>query len=487
MPWKGSKDPYEIWLSEIILQQTRVEQGLPYFLKFKEHYPDVSALAAASEDDVLKLWQGLGYYSRARNLLFTARHIKNHLDGIFPDNYKELLKLKGVGPYTAAAIVSFAYNEPKAVVDGNVYRVLSRFFNIKTPVDSTAGKKIFGKLADSLIDKIEPGIYNQAIMDFGASVCTPANPNCNQCALAGNCAAYNQNMVQELPVKSKKLIKRVRHFNYIINQDQEKIFIRKRSEKDIWKNLYDFPLIETEIEADWTMLQNNNAFKNIFSKKEVEAKLSDGNYRQILTHQIIEAKFWQVNDYVEIKGDYLKVDLETLHNFAVPKIIDCYLKDKALYLTQTQYQKTPFMVNKVILVGRLGKDPEVRNLENNVVVANFPMATDEFYYDKNGEKVTKTEWHNISVWRRQAEVAQKYLVKGSLIYLEGKIRTRSYEDKDGVKKYITEIVADSFSMLDKKKDDAGSSGGSNNYGTSEVNAGGNNFNTEAEPSDDLPF
>ncbi|NJN78344.1 MAG: A/G-specific adenine glycosylase, partial [Saprospiraceae bacterium] len=208
MPWKGERNPYYIWLSEIILQQTRVEQGLPYFLKFKENYPTIKDLAAATEDEVMLLWQGLGYYSRARNLHFTAKYITYELDGIFPNTYSEIIRLKGVGSYTAAAIASFAYNLPHAVVDGNVYRVLSRYFGIHTPIDSTEGKKQFEKLANDLIDKERAADYNQAIMDFGATHCTPRNPSCSACILSSNCIGFNTQKNDILPVKTKKIKKK---------------------------------------------------------------------------------------------------------------------------------------------------------------------------------------------------------------------------------------------------------------------------------------
>ena len=204
MPWKGEKNPYLIWLSEIILQQTRVEQGLPYFLKFKENYPTVTDLANAPEDEVMRMWQGLGYYSRARNLHFTAKHIAYDLNGVFPKTYVEILKLKGVGTYTAAAIASFAYDLPNAVVDGNVYRVLARYFGIETPIDSTIGKKEFTKLAYELLDNKRPADYNQAIMDFGATQCKPKKPNCINCPLNQKCIGFNTQKIDTLPIKTKK-------------------------------------------------------------------------------------------------------------------------------------------------------------------------------------------------------------------------------------------------------------------------------------------
>ena len=234
MPWKGEKNPYLIWLSEIILQQTRVEQGLPYYERFRENYPTVTDLANAPEDEVMKLWEGLGYYSRARNLHATAKMIDQEMDSIFPTTHAEILKLKGVGPYTAAAIASFAYNLPHAVVDGNVYRVLSRFFGIETPIDSTSGKKEFAQLAQDLIDKKQPGNYNQAIMDFGATHCMPKKPKCSQCLLRKNCKALLNNKVTSLPIKIKKIKKQTRYFNYlVINQNKHCLLYTSPSPRDL--------------------------------------------------------------------------------------------------------------------------------------------------------------------------------------------------------------------------------------------------------------
>ena len=231
LPWKGEKNPYLIWLSEIILQQTRVEQGLPYYEKFRKKYPTIKDLALAPEDEVMKLWEGLGYYSRARNLHTTAKFISKDLDGIFPKTHKEILALKGVGSYTAAAIASFAYNLPYAVVDGNVYRVLSRYFGIATPIDSTDGKKEFALLAQELLATEKPGAYNQAIMDFGATHCMPKQPKCITCLLNKKCKAFTENRIDILPVKTKKIKKRTRYLNYLIINQGNQVFINKRTGK----------------------------------------------------------------------------------------------------------------------------------------------------------------------------------------------------------------------------------------------------------------
>src|SRR5690349_13382057 len=245
MPWKGEKDPYKIWLSEIILQQTRVDQGLSYYNAFITSFPTVHDLANAPEEKVFKLWEGLGYYTRCKNLIASAKKISFDCDGTFPDTYETILELKGVGPYTAAAIASFAFNLPYAVVDGNVQRVLSRYFGINTPVDTTAGKKLYQDLAVSLLDVPEPGIYNQAIMDFGAIVCKPQNPLCSQCPQQEDCQAFNLGSVKDLPVKGKKLTRKHRWFYYFMIEKPGTTFIRKRTASDIWQNLHEFILHET--------------------------------------------------------------------------------------------------------------------------------------------------------------------------------------------------------------------------------------------------
>ena len=335
LPWKGEKNPYFIWLSEIILQQTRVEQGMPYFLRFQEKYPTVKDLADAPEDDVMKLWEGLGYYSRARNLHFTAKLIANELDGKFPDTYEEIIKLKGVGEYTAAAIASFAYELPHAVLDGNVYRVLSRFFGIDTPIDTTEGKKAFRKLADELLNKKKPAAYNQAIMDFGATQCTPKLPNCGRCVLKKNCQALQQKRVTELPIKSKKIKKQTRYFNYLVLNFEGQVWLKKRTEKDIWQNLYEFPLVETEALADKDILLENETWQEIIGDNDFKVKHISAPFRQTLSHRYIIATFFEMeSDYSFFikKSGYIKVERKNLGKFAFPKIIDLYLKDNSLNL-----------------------------------------------------------------------------------------------------------------------------------------------------------
>ena len=338
MPWLNEKNVYKIWLSEIILQQTTVAQGTPYYNKFIEKYPTVQDLAAATNDEVMKMWEGLGYYSRARNLHLTAQFITEQRGGKFPDTYSDILQLKGIGTYTAAAIASFAYNLPFAVLDGNVFRVLARFFGLDTPIDSGEGKKTFVALAQSALDKTEPAAYNQAIMNFGATVCTPAAPDCKNCTLSSQCTAFQTRRVGELPVKNKKTVKKDLFFQYIIIHTGDYTFIRKRKARDIWRDLYEFPLIETanlvsdEDNAITFFLENtlkeylNNDFS--FLKK---SKI----YKQVLTHRNVFAVFWEINlnpDFTFPDNDFLKIPYTLLPDYAFPKVIDNFFKDKTLTL-----------------------------------------------------------------------------------------------------------------------------------------------------------
>ncbi len=335
MPWKDTKDPYTIWLSEIILQQTRVEQGTPYYLAFIKKYPTIHDLARADEDEVMKLWQGLGYYTRARNLHYTAKYINNELGGHFPKNYEDILKLKGVGAYTAAAIASFAFDLPHAVLDGNVYRGLSRFFGIKTPIDSNAGKKQFFLLANKLILKDKAALYNQAIMNFGALCCTPANPDCSNCPLQSKCYAHNNDQVNTLPVKTKKIVRKHRFFNYLIIKYKGKIYLEKRSRNDIWKNLYQFPLIETSKLMTKKQIEEYFHNNNLLKRSEYNVLSVSKPYSQILTHQKIAAIFCNIeinNDIYVNDGIWQDIDEQNIHKYAFPKIIDCYLSDKHLTL-----------------------------------------------------------------------------------------------------------------------------------------------------------
>ena len=326
MPWKGIKDPYKIWLSEIILQQTRVEQGLSYYEKFIKHYPTIDKLAAAKDDDVFKMWEGLGYYSRCRNLLATARVVSEEFAGIFPKKYDEIITLKGIGPYTAAAISSFAYNLPHAVVDGNVYRVLSRYFGIHTAIDSNIGKTAFNKLADELLDKNNPAAYNQAIMDFGATICKPKLPLCTTCVFNKNCAAYKNNEVNILPKKETKLIKKKRFFYYIIAKFDNKIYVRKRTEKDIWQNLWEFINVELEQKIEAEDFIKSKSFPAQINKKATVKKYSPF-YKQQLTHQTIEGCFIVVDLPSPLaNNNYELVSIAAMKKLAFPRFITNYFE-----------------------------------------------------------------------------------------------------------------------------------------------------------------
>lgn len=339
LPWKGVRNPYVIWLSEVILQQTRVEQGLPYFERFRDRFPLVKDLADASEDEIMKLWEGLGYYSRARNLHAAAKYIAYELDGRFPDTYEGVRKLKGVGPYTAAAIASFAYDLPTAVVDGNVYRVLARFWGLKQPIDSTAGKKAFAQLAQALIEAspMSPSQHNQAMMDFGAVHCKPKAPLCKSCPLQSKCVAYQNGQVGQLPVKQKKLVKKHRYFHYLLLNLGDQIYIRKRRGKDIWRNLYEFPLLETaQMDLTADAMRESDLWQQLIGQQPARILRCSPPKKQTLTHQYIHAVFWEVVLPTEGPARNLdgfqRVERENLSNFAFPKIIDWYLKDNSLYL-----------------------------------------------------------------------------------------------------------------------------------------------------------
>lgn len=332
LPWR-IKNPsaYQIWLAEIIMQQTRISQGTAYYLKFIESYPGVEDLAKADEDEVLKKWQGLGYYSRARNLHKTAKHIVEHHKGKFPDRYEDLIKLKGVGEYTASAIASIAFNIPKATVDGNVYRVLSRVFGVSTAIDSSNGKKEFGVLAQNLMSKEYPSDYNQAIMEFGALQCLPRNPNCQNCPLKDDCFAYLENRVHEFPVKHKKTKVRNRYFNYLVIEQDDSIYMRKRVENDIWRNLYDFPLLETP-EA----LNEERLKKEIEKLEMLPSGSSATSHRasdvHILSHQKIHASFTRISIHPNSKfkdPDAFPIKKSNLKNYAIPKLLENYILNES--------------------------------------------------------------------------------------------------------------------------------------------------------------
>lgn len=323
LPWRNTNDPYLIWISEIILQQTRVAQGYAYYQRFIERFPNLESLAAAEENEVLKYWQGLGYYSRARNLHQAAISV----NGVFPVRYEDILKLKGVGIYTAAAICSFAYNQPHAVVDGNVYRVLSRFFGINEPIDSGKGKKIFASLAHDLLDKVQPALYNQAIMDFGALQCTPLSPDCTVCPFKNRCFAFNHNMVSSLPIKQNKTKTSERFFYYLLIRDNGNIYLNKRTENDIWKNLYELPLIESNTALAVDDFIRKQEFASIFKENSIVNVRLLNKTKHVLSHRIIYADFYEL-EAQDIKMDFLSkytrlnmADLELypvsrlMHNF----------------------------------------------------------------------------------------------------------------------------------------------------------------------------
>jgi A/G-specific adenine glycosylase len=296
LPWRDTADAYVIWLSEIILQQTRVEQGLPYFIRFLEAYPTVAEFAAATETEILKLWQGLGYYSRGRNMLFTARQIVELHRGIFPVSYNELIKLKGIGEYTAAAISSFSSGEAKAVLDGNVFRVLARYFGISTAINSSQGKKQFSELAQSLIPETDAAQYNQAIMEFGALQCKPKSPLCPICPLQLSCFAKNNALVNMLPVKLKKLTVKTRFINYFVCRNGDQVLVNKRLKEDIWQHLYDFPSIETAAPAS---VFNEDFLTEVKQKFGANVGvLSLMEMKHLLTHQIIYVQFFALDNYI---------------------------------------------------------------------------------------------------------------------------------------------------------------------------------------------
>lgn len=325
MPWKGETDPYRIWLSEVILQQTRVEQGRAYYDRFIKKFPDVHALATAPEEDVYKMWEGLGYYTRCKNLIATAKIISEKFNGNFPSSYDEIVKLKGIGPYTAAAISSFAFNEKRAVVDGNVQRVLARYFGLSTPTDTHEGKKLFFFLAQSLIDDSAPGTYNQAIMDFGATICRPRNPLCDQCVQSPECVAFNNHFVHDVPVRQKIVRTRTRWFYYFVIESDDAVYIRKRHEKDIWQNLYEFILLETDGEQEGAALQ----FLDELLQHQSYTLISTSDiYQQQLTHQRIKGRFLHVRlqKKLALNGPYRLVKKINIHEYAFPKFINSYLQ-----------------------------------------------------------------------------------------------------------------------------------------------------------------
>jgi A/G-specific adenine glycosylase len=325
LPWRDTKNPYNIWLSEIILQQTQVIQGTNYYLKFIKQYPLVSDLANAPEDEVMRLWQGLGYYSRARNLHAAAKDILVKHKGKFPNTYEDIKALKGIGDYTAAAIASFAFDLPYAVVDGNVYRVLSRLFNIHTPINSSAGKKEFQLLADELLNKKQPLLHNSAMMEFGALYCKTQNPKCSECVLQAHCLSFASKTTSNLPVRTKSLKIKSRYFHYFIFNYRNEVYINKRTDKDIWQNLYEFYLIETENPTSEKVMLKNKLLLNL--SKSFQVKKITTLKKHILSHQHIYATFYEleINSLLKLPA-LIKIKRKNLQDYGFPQLINKYLE-----------------------------------------------------------------------------------------------------------------------------------------------------------------
>ncbi len=335
LPWRKEVSPYQIWLSEIILQQTRVTQGLDYYRKFISRFPSIYDLAEASLDEVMKLWQGLGYYSRARNLHYTAKVIVENFGGNFPKSYNEILKLKGIGSYTAAAIASIVFNEPVPVVDGNVYRFFARFFNMEIPINSSQGKKEFYHVANLILHKENPGIYNQAIMEFGALQCVPKNPKCISCLLKDHCIAFLNKHVHKLPVKTGKKTSRNRYFNYFFIIYNEYTFLRQRKYNDIWKMLYEFPMIETNNESSENDILKSDSWINISKGINSICVIEKSKeYFHQLSHRKIYTYFYKIeieNMSKYLSDHYIKIQLKDLKNYAIPRLIEKYLQENIDY------------------------------------------------------------------------------------------------------------------------------------------------------------
>lgn len=330
LPWRRTSDPYLIWVSEVILQQTRVEQGLAYYERFTERFPDVGSLAEAGEDEVMKLWQGLGYYSRARHMHQAAKSIYDERRGQFPASYNELLKMKGIGEYSAGAISSIAYGEPQPVIDGNVMRVMARYTGITIPVNTAAGIKSIRVMLETLIDKEQPGVFNQALMELGALVCKPKQPLCHLCPLTLECHAFLHNKTTELPVLKKSTAFKTRYLHYLFiisNQNSRKYtWIKKRLGNDIWKNLYDFPLIESDHEMTDDDLYLSGEFQSMMAATDFHLLFSENRMKHLLSHQELIVRFFiiKVNDFKQ--EDCQKIILGDLRNYPVPRLIENFLK-----------------------------------------------------------------------------------------------------------------------------------------------------------------
>lgn len=330
LPWRETKDPYAIWVSEIILQQTRVSQGLGYYLKFMEIFPNIETLAAAPVDQLLKLWQGLGYYSRARNMHFTAQDIMQNYNGVFPSSYEDLIKLKGIGDYTASAIASISFNKPTPVLDGNVFRVIARIYGVSESTQTAKGKHHFKAILNKLIHHDKPGIFNQAIMEFGALQCTPQKPLCDQCIFKSSCFALSNNLIEELPRKKAKVKQTKRYFNFLHVLYNDSTFVEQRTGNDIWKLLYQFPLIETPEEYSLSELEKTRLWQQIFNNLKPQINLNYKEKTHQLSHQKLYVKLYEIrinrlNEY--IKQNFKRVSLQELQDLGIPILLENYLVD----------------------------------------------------------------------------------------------------------------------------------------------------------------
>ena len=329
LPWRNTNDPYRIWISEIILQQTRVAQGLNYYNRFIERFPDVHSLAAADEREVLKYWQGLGYYSRARNLHASACMIEKNHEGVFPSDYKTILSLRGIGEYTAAAIASIAFGAPYPVVDGNVFRFLSRLFAIKEPIDTSKGKKMFKEFANRIMDKSQPGLFNQAIMEFGALQCIPVTPDCSVCPFENQCLAYSSGKVNDFPVKQNKTKVKTLYLYYFHIHSGNHIYLKNRKEKGIWQNLYEFPMIESEVPLEWEDLISADDFKALFPSGEpIDFRLVLKNQKHVLTHRILYASFYEasIEKVPETFARFISIPSDSINEYPTHRLMRIYLE-----------------------------------------------------------------------------------------------------------------------------------------------------------------
>lgn len=336
LPWRKTSDPYRIWVSEVILQQTRIDQGRDYYLRFLEKFPTIRSLAEADEGEVLKIWQGLGYYSRARNMHAAAGQVMELYKGKFPVTCDGIRKLKGVGDYTAAAISSIAFGIPAPVVDGNVIRFFTRYFGILEPADTQRGKTAVLEKAKELIPAVHPGDFNQSVMEFGALQCKPV-PDCGSCPVKKSCVAFRENIVAELPLKSKKPAPRTRYFHYLLlitgRGKQGSLFLKKRSGNDIWKNLFDFPLIETTKAVNTGSLMKSAEWRTLFTGRELVLQKVSAPYRHILSHQVIVAKFYHLEVSGKSEQGFTKVAFKDIAKYPVPRLIEKYLEEQLMILS----------------------------------------------------------------------------------------------------------------------------------------------------------